>query len=238
VTEEDEFYIGYEAGVPPGMRPVIVRAVVAAIAIALVVAVWLVSQQQPLAESRFEFGTTRSFDGYLTLSPAPVLIIVDRDGHHPHWLVARGKFGAAAALDKVAPGWVTLSGSLIERERWRMIEVAAGSVRPHSSAAPPPAPAATSSRPVTLTGEIVDGKCYLGVMNPGERIVHRDCAARCLAGGVPAMFAYRDASGAHLALLLGAGVALTAKDVGRSIVLSGALSGPEDALVFAIADYD
>ena len=37
----------------------------------------------------------------------------------------------------------------------------------------------------TLTGEIVDSKCYLGVMNPGRGKVHRDCAARCLSGGIP-----------------------------------------------------
>jgi hypothetical protein len=29
---------------------------------------------------------------------------------------------------------------------------------------------------MTLTGEIVDSKCYLGVMNPGQGKVHRDCA--------------------------------------------------------------
>jgi hypothetical protein len=39
-----------------------------------------------------------------------------------------------------------------------------------------------------LSGEIVDGKCYLGVMNPGSGKVHRDCAARCLSGGVPILF--------------------------------------------------
>ena len=34
--------------------------------------------------------------------------------------------------------------------------------------------------PVELTGEIADSKCWLGVMNPGEGTVHRDCARRCL----------------------------------------------------------
>src|SRR5258708_24539109 len=42
--------------------------------------------------------------------------------------------------------------------------------------------------PVTVTGEIVDSKCYLGVMNPGQGKVHRDCAARCLSGGTPPIF--------------------------------------------------
>ena len=32
---------------------------------------------------------------------------------------------------------------------------------------------------------IQPGKCFLGVMNPGNGKVHRDCAARCLSGGLP-----------------------------------------------------
>jgi len=45
---------------------------------------------------------------------------------------------------------------------------------------------------VSLTGEIVDSKCYLGVMNPGQGKVHRDCAARCLSGGIPPIFITTD----------------------------------------------
>jgi hypothetical protein len=30
-----------------------------------------------------------------------------------------------------------------------------------------------------LVGEIVDSKCYLGNMNPGNGKVRRDCAVRC-----------------------------------------------------------
>jgi hypothetical protein len=45
---------------------------------------------------------------------------------------------------------------------------------------------------VTLTGEIVDSKCYLGVMNPGRTKVHRDCAARCISGGIPPAFVTAD----------------------------------------------
>ena len=48
---------------------------------------------------------------------------------------------------------------------------------------------------VALRGEIVDGKCYLGVMVPGHGKTHRDCAVRCLSGGTPALLAWRDASG-------------------------------------------
>jgi len=36
-----------------------------------------------------------------------------------------------------------------------------------------------------LVGEIVDSKCYFGNMNPGNGKVHRDCAVRCMSGGIP-----------------------------------------------------
>ncbi len=231
----DEFYIGYEAGIPPRMRSLVVRAVIAVAAVTFGIALWFVSQQRPLADARFDYGTTRAFTGYLTRAPAPSLRVVDGEATHVYWLVAPGKFGAAAALGDVAEGWVTLSGALVEREQWRMIEVMAGSVRARSSLTPPPSIDMRPSGPVVLTGEIVDGKCYLGVMNPGERGVHRDCAVRCLSGGVPAMFAFHDPSGSHLALVVGAMAEQLIGDAGRTLTLSGLLSGPEDARVFAVS---
>jgi len=42
----------------------------------------------------------------------------------------------------------------------------------------------TSLGTQTLVGEIVDSKCFLGVMNPGQLTTHRACAIRCISGGV------------------------------------------------------
>ena len=53
-----------------------------------------------------------------------------------------------------------------------------------------------------LVGEIVDSKCYLGNMNPGNSKVHRDCAVRCLSGGIPPVFATNDLNGSPAVLLL------------------------------------
>ena len=55
---------------------------------------------------------------------------------------------------------------------------------------------------LTLSGEIVDSKCYLGVMNPGSGKVHRDCAVRCISGGAPPSFIARDAAGVLKVMLL------------------------------------
>jgi hypothetical protein len=37
----------------------------------------------------------------------------------------------------------------------------------------------------TLAGEIVDSKCHLGVMKPGRGRPHKECAVRCISGGIP-----------------------------------------------------
>jgi hypothetical protein len=55
---------------------------------------------------------------------------------------------------------------------------------------------------VDLVGEIVDSKCYLGNMNPGNGKVHRDSAVRCLSGGIPPVFATNDFNGSPAVLLL------------------------------------
>lgn len=233
----DEFYIGYEGGIPDGMRRAVRLAAIIAIGAGLAAACVFVSQQRQLADSRFEFGHVRAFTGYLALEPTPVLMVPDGSGTTPHWLVAPGKFGAAAALGDSTNGWITLQGTLIARESWRMIEVQPGSARPSPSGTPAPAGWPPRRRPVVLRGEIVDSKCFLGVMNPGERTVHRDCAMRCLSGGIPAMFAYHDGSGPHLALLLGAAAASLRDGVGRAITLQGTLSGTEESLVFDIGGH-
>ena len=54
----------------------------------------------------------------------------------------------------------------------------------------------------TLTGEIVDSKCFLGVMNPGQLLPHRACAIRCISGGIPPVLLVRQTNGGAIYLLL------------------------------------
>jgi hypothetical protein len=55
---------------------------------------------------------------------------------------------------------------------------------------------------LTLVGEIVDSKCFLGVMNPGQLTPHRACAIRCISGGIPPVLLVRQANGPPLYFLL------------------------------------
>ena len=75
-----------------------------------------------------------------------------------------------------------------------------------------------------LGGEIVDSKCYLGVMNPGRSKVHRDCAARCLRGGIPPMLVTADAT----YLLAGAE---GADFVGETVQVEGDVERSGDTLI-------
>jgi hypothetical protein len=97
---------------------------------------------------------------------------------------------------------VTLEGTLIYRGDQAMIEVA--SVTPATAdilldpdaAAGQPRVESVSLGEMTLAGEVVDSKCYIGVMNPGEGKPHRACAIRCISGGIPPVLLVRDEAGA------------------------------------------
>jgi hypothetical protein len=55
---------------------------------------------------------------------------------------------------------------------------------------------------VVLRGEIVDSKCFLGVMTPGQGKTHRACASLCLRGGLPAALLVDAGDGAMRLVLL------------------------------------
>jgi hypothetical protein len=205
----DDFYIGWQSQAPNGIGRYVRRAVVllgvAVVAIALVTAF----SQQTIGVAVFEWGTEKSFTGTLRLAPYPHLLVA-RPGAEvasAYYLVAPFKFGMntnkLAALDGKA---VTLKGTLIYRESQTMVEVKPESIKEATytgvGTAGTSRPTAHSLGRQTLTGEIVDSKCYLGVMNPGQLAPHRACAVRCISGGIPPVLLVRQRNGAPLYFLL------------------------------------
>jgi hypothetical protein len=55
-----------------------------------------------------------------------------------------------------------------------------------------------------FVGELVDTKCFLGVMRPATGKVHRGCAVRCLSDGAPPALLVRDEQSLGTAVLLAA----------------------------------
>lgn len=207
--DQEDFYVGYLPQMPAKtsrfLRPWLILAILAP----LLIGALIVAGQRGYAPAFFEFGQIRDFEGVIMAKPYPMLA-VSRPGEHGtesevslYYLVRPFKYGADNLVAGLDGQRVKLSGTLIFREDQTMIEVVPDSVAALGSGAGFSAERVLGS--VTLQGEIVDSKCYLGVMNPGDLKPHRACAIRCIAGGIPPVLVVRDGEGkARYFLLAGA----------------------------------
>ena len=205
---DNEFYVGYLPRMPKRLARFMgaIVFVLLIVAAALSYVVPLLHPDNPYARS--DFRDIRSHEGLLLAHPMPHLIVLRpgaAEGHalSRYFLVGRGKSGPNIDVAALDGKYVKAKGSLIYRDAQTLISV--------KSAEEIPAPEldaigqAVSSGKLgtyTLRGEIVDSKCFLGTMRPGETKVHRGCAVRCISGGIPPMLLVRDGEGAALSFLL------------------------------------
>jgi hypothetical protein len=193
---ESEFYVGY-LPMPVGLKKTIRRAAMALVGLAIGAAAILVAGQNPFPSVTFEFQQYRDFRGTFIAEPYPALAIPGQG--LPWLLVGPGKHGVddMRSLDGRD---VKLTGERIIRGDDHMIEMA-WQASTLSNTLAPRVPDIELGK-VQLTGEVVDSKCYFGVMNPGVGKVHRDCAVRCISGGIPPAFLVRDSTRKTAILLL------------------------------------
>jgi hypothetical protein len=203
----NEFYVGYLLKAPSGIARRIWWMVSALFLVAATGAIIFARAQRSYSPSAFEFGKERTFDGVVELHPYPALLVprpgiaAGQEPFSRYTLVAAGKHGANDQLSAFAGMTVRLRGTLIYRDDQTMVELVSGSV----SVLPEQNHAQETVQDLgtfTLTGEIVDSKCNFGVMNPGNGKVHRDCAVRCLSGGIPPAFVTNNFNGRRATLLL------------------------------------
>jgi len=196
-----EFYIGYLPKMPDAIAKVVHRIVALLLVLGIVFAIVFLVGQKPFAKSFYEFGTVQNFEGTIQARPIPFLLVekAEKSNGLPIFeripLVSEGKRGADRIVAEFDGQRVKLMGTRIYRDDLQMIEIVSGSVE-KSSAEPQKLKERVESLGVqTLRGEIIDSKCYLGVMNPGRSKPHRQCAVNCLRGGIPALFVVRDTKG-------------------------------------------
>jgi len=206
----DNFYIGWEAKAAPSIRKMVRKVVISLFLLLLVAAMALAYSQHTIGISVFEWGTVKKFSGVLKLQPYPHLLVPrpgaagNQTAFSTYSLVAPFKFGLdrekLSALDGKS---VSLQGMLIYRGNQTMVEALPESIKiaDHQSASLRGMDSIGLGRQ-TLTGEIVDSKCFLGVMNPGQLLPHRACAIRCISGGVPPVLLVRQKAGPAIYLLL------------------------------------
>lgn len=205
----DDFYIGYQKKAPRRLaRRMQVTVAVLAVLVPVLTIV-MASAQSPFDHGRFEFGTKRSMEGVLYEEPIPMLHLTkeSRSGAAVavnYLLVGPGKSGMPDYARGHGGKKVRFNGSLIYRENMAMIEM---NDQSSFQVLGEPSLGERAGRTervghVRLTGELVDTKCFFGVMRPATGKVHRACAVRCLSGGAPPGLLIRQSDGAAVVVLL------------------------------------
>lgn len=197
--EGEGLYVGY-LYVPGPMRQRVAL-------IAAIILVWLLGASVVIALMMREPGpavwdtsTQRVWEGTLVMKPYPTLV----KGDEALLVVGIGKFGVHDRLRPHDGSRVRLSGFELRREGRRMIELGTEEEAVEALAQDASIHRVVTAEPkaFSASGEIVDGKCFLGAMKPGDGMGHRACAVLCIQGGLPPMLTYDDDGRARFALLV------------------------------------
>ncbi|GAB4549571.1 MAG: hypothetical protein Tsb0013_10890 [Phycisphaerales bacterium] len=200
-----ELYVGYLK--TPRAHAALLRVVLPAMIIgSAIIGGVVAAQMRDPGDAVWDTGASKQWTGRVYSDPYPMLIT---DAGETFLLVEIGKFGAQPRVQ--GGGWLAVvEGFPLERDGRKAIELLEGSAAftfidetPLLDDEPRPAvPEIEYLRPVAVIGEIVDGKCFLGAMKPGDGKAHKACAVLCIRGGLPAMVRTKDETGAWVYPLL------------------------------------
>lgn len=193
-----EFYIGWMKKAPKGFASYVKKVILVLLPLGVLAGILLGAKQKKFSTANFEFGVLTEVTGTYLHKPVPLLKILngkDRAGNDVYTtvpLVGYGKFGAEGIMAELQKGEhfdgreLTLKGTLLYSDGKVLMQVSKyDNPLVKVSVAPGMIDAGKDLGIQSLEGEIIDPKCYFGVMKPGEGKVHRDCAIRCIQGGIP-----------------------------------------------------
>jgi hypothetical protein len=210
IPKPDEFFVGYLPQAPKQTSFFLRKIVIVLTVGGAILGFVLAKSNQTFSSNTFEYGVSSTFEGTLQISPVPNLRIdlgKDSDNHSVYQtilLVGFGKAGAVETLKKIENKLhlslhnksIKINGSLIYGDCKALLQVSDDTNIQLISDEEIFVAGSTvhELETVTIRGEIVDPKCYFGVMNPGEGKVHRSCAIRCISGGIPPVFYSKEKS--------------------------------------------
>lgn len=130
--------------------------------------------------------------GWMVLDPYPVLHVPPSEEYPDGRAIifsGNGKIGIRSHAAKLEglPAEVTGARLLRPGAGLEMLQAGGNNIKPAeaSALADFAPPERVSVGTLTLKGEIVDSKCYLGAMRPGQGKTHMACANLCIIGDVP-----------------------------------------------------
>ncbi|MCE7991348.1 MAG: hypothetical protein HEP71_05180 [Roseivirga sp.] len=213
MSDKKEFYIGYLPKAPKGISRFTVVAVLMFFILLAASAYVVVSNQTTINNGSFEYGELTEVEGLVYMGPQPFIKVIDGEDLNGYpvfkniLLINFGKHGATPSLEKIRSEialtfdrvYVKLRGTLIYHNGTTLLELTENEK------------SYISYRPLvdkslylkdvqdfgvqTLTGEIIDPKCYFGSMKPGEGKPHKSCAGLCISGGIPPMYVVKNDQG-------------------------------------------
>jgi hypothetical protein len=243
----EEFYIGYLNKYPKKLARFI-KIILASLILMIAVIAWiLASQQRGFIESTYEYYHETEITGFLISEPVPAIQIPLGTSVAGEQLlktipiVQFGKIGGAPLAREFDGEWVTAKGFLIYYDGRTLIEISNPEnlilTKDKPNMTSKPATRAEEKMEGTFQGEILDAKCYFGVMKPGHGKPHRSCAIRCISGGIPAVLHSKDPSGQVKYYLLNTtdfDMDRLLKFVGEPVVIQGEESRFHDWIILTI----
>jgi hypothetical protein len=204
-----EFYIGWQTKAPASFAKHVKKVVLFLFPVALLVAYLLSASQKKFSTANFEFGKLTEVKGIYFNEPVPLLKISDgKGGFITIPLVGYGKHGAETAiLDYEKANNIllnkkelTLKGTLLYSDGKTLMQIDKNenpviSISNHPPDSSKVLPSGKEIGWTSIRGEIIDPKCFFGVMKPGEGKVHKDCAIRCILGGIPPVLKVQNEKG-------------------------------------------
>jgi len=202
MEEKDDFYIGYVDEVPNKIKKSTKRFVVIALGLLLVTAAIFAFTQNTFKNSSFELTTNTKISGVYNEMPYPMLKVQTGENSYKNVvLLGFGKSGANPFLKKIreevpqiSGKKLSIEGNLIYYNGKTLLQITDDqkiTVDEKTGRGALPGLKMIAQN-MELQGEIIDPKCFFGVMKPGKGKIHRSCAVRCISGGIPPVFATTD----------------------------------------------
>ena len=221
MNNKDEFYIGWMDRAPGGFAKYIRRVLVFLLIVVIATGLLLAFFQKQFSTGNFEFGKLTEVKGVYFNKPVPLLKAVNGKDifGHPSFitipLIGFGKSGAAGVIAGIEQQKhislnrkeVTMKGTLLYNDGKLLMQIDANdNVLPviGDNAGNTLLPLVNDLGVQDIHGEIIDPKCFFGVMKPGQGKPHKDCAIRCILGGISPVLKVQDEKGnENYYLLLG-----------------------------------
>ncbi len=210
--KNDEFFIGWMPKAPPTFAKHIKKVIIMLIVFVAAAAMLLSLSQKKFGTGNFEFGKLTEVKGIYFNAPVPFLKAMNGNDifGRPVFitipLIGYGKSGAEGAIADVEKQKnisldkkeVIMKGTLLYNDGKLLMQIDANDsflVQVKNDINNTVLPTITDMGKRIIKGEIVDPKCFFGVMKPGEGKAHKDCAVRCILGGIPPVLKVTDDAG-------------------------------------------